>query len=78
MNYKDIIELSKEGNRASIDILVSDIYENNKLPIKGSLTASNFGGVALKTNDARNSSDLLAGVQGIIGEVVATLMYSSS
>ncbi|WP_144513181.1 type II pantothenate kinase [Bacillus sp. FJAT-22090] len=77
-NYKDIIELSREGNRASIDILVSDIYQNNKLPLKGSLTASNFGGVALKTKEARNNADVLAGVQGIIGEVVATLCIQAA
>ncbi|GGA26732.1 type II pantothenate kinase [Psychrobacillus lasiicapitis] len=77
-NYKDIIEQSKMGNRSSVDILVSDIYQNNKLPLKGSLTASNFGGVALKTHDTRNSTDMLAGVQGIIGEVVATLCIQAA
>lgn len=77
-DYKDIIELSKEGKRTSIDILVSDIYKHNKLPIKGSLTASNFGGVTLKSEEARNHSDLLAGVQGIIGEVVATLCIQAA
>ncbi|MEK4485528.1 type II pantothenate kinase [Psychrobacillus sp. FSL H8-0484] len=72
-NYEEIITLSKEGNRTSIDVLVSDIYKNNKLPINGSLTASNFGGVALKSGEDRSGADLLAGVQGIIGEVVASL-----
>lgn len=77
-DYKDTIELSKEGKRSSIDILVSDIYQHNKLPIKGSLTASNFGGITLKSEEARNHSDLLAGVQGIIGEVVATLCIQAA
>lgn len=77
-NYKDIIELSKKGNRSSIDVLVSDIYKNNKLPINGSLTASNFGGVVLKTEENRNNTDLLAGVQGIIGEVVASLCIQAA
>ncbi|WP_313890839.1 type II pantothenate kinase [Psychrobacillus sp.] len=73
VDYEEMIEISKEGSRTYIDVLVSDIYESNKLPIKGSLTASNFGGVALKKSDTKSNADLLAGVQGIIGEVVASL-----
>ncbi|MDF2067057.1 type II pantothenate kinase [Bacillus sp. Cr_A10] len=77
-DYKEMIELSDLGNRSSIDILVSDIYENNKLPINGSLTASNFGGVALKGNLNRRYEDYLSGVQGIIGEVVASLCIQAA
>ena len=77
-NYKEIVELSQEGNRSTIDVLVSDIYKNNKLPINGTLTASNFGGVALKSADNRNEADYLAGVQGIIGEVVASLCIQAA
>lgn len=77
-DYEEMIELSKKGDRAFIDVLVSDIYENNKLPIKGSLTASNYGGVALKAAKERNASDHLAGIQGMIGEVVASLCIQAA
>ncbi|WP_427138752.1 type II pantothenate kinase [Psychrobacillus psychrodurans] len=72
-DFEEIIKQSREGSRSEIDVLVSDIYKNNKLPIKGTLTASNFGGISLNNSNNRSSSDLLAGVQGIIGEVVASL-----
>lgn len=72
-DFEEIIKQSREGSRTAIDVLVSDIYKNNKLPIKGTLTASNFGGISLNTENDTSSSDLLAGVQGIIGEVVASL-----
>ncbi|MBD7944314.1 MULTISPECIES: type II pantothenate kinase [Psychrobacillus] len=77
-NYKEMIALSKDGKRSTIDVLVSDIYKDNKLPITGSLTASNFGGVTLKPEQARSRADLLAGIQGIIGEVVATLCIQAA
>jgi len=72
-DFDEIIKQSRAGSRATIDVLVSDIYKNNKLPIKGTLTASNFGGISLNTATDNSASDLLAGVQGIIGEVVASL-----
>lgn len=72
-SYEQIIEQSKTGNRSVIDILVSDIYARNELPINGSLTASNFGGVAWKSHENIRSADYLSGIQGIIGEVVASL-----
>ena len=72
-DYEEIIQQSKAGSRTAIDVLVNDIYKNNKLPINGTLTASNFGGISLNAKENTSSSDLLAGVQGIIGEVVASL-----
>jgi len=72
-NFEEIVNHSLAGSRSSIDVLVSDIYKNNKLPIKGTLTASNFGAISLNAENDTNPSDLLAGVQGIIGEVVASL-----
>ncbi|MEK3977615.1 type II pantothenate kinase [Psychrobacillus sp. FSL K6-2836] len=72
-DFEEIIKQSLAGSRTKIDVLVSDIYKNNKLPLKGTLTASNFGGISLNTDNNNSSSDLLAGVQGIIGEVVASL-----
>ncbi|MFJ7826370.1 type II pantothenate kinase [Psychrobacillus sp. NPDC096623] len=72
-DFEEIIKQSRVGSRSDVDVLVSDIYKNNKLPIKGTLTASNFGGIALNPNSDSSATDLLAGVQGIIGEVVASL-----
>lgn len=72
-DFDEIIKQSRDGSRTAIDVLVSDIYKDNKLPIKGTLTASNFGGISLNNSNNTSPSDLLAGVQGIIGEVVASL-----
>ncbi|MFF2752827.1 type II pantothenate kinase [Psychrobacillus sp. NPDC058041] len=77
-SYEEMINLSKSGSREFIDILVSDIYESNKLPLNGSLTASNFGGVALKSTENKSHADYLSGLQGIIGEVVASLCIQAA
>lgn len=77
-DFRKLVELSELGNRSSIDVLVSDIYESNKLPINGSLTASNFGGVALKKTHEKSTADYISGVQGMIGEVVASLCIQAA
>lgn len=77
-DFEEIMKQSKMGSRAEIDVLVSDIYKNNKLPINGTLTASNFGGISINHKKNKSNSDLLAGVQGMIGEVVASLCIQAA
>ncbi|WP_342541675.1 type II pantothenate kinase [Paenisporosarcina sp. FSL H8-0542] len=71
--FKQIVELSATGSRAEVDMLVSDIYYGNKTPIDGGLTASNFGDAGLRPFLERSREDILATVQGLVGEVISTL-----
>ena len=71
-HFEDVIPLTKVGSRKELDITVGDIYGGILSPIDNSLTASNFGKVAI-TDSNYNSSDILATVQGLVGEVVTAL-----
>lgn len=71
--FLDIVNLSAKGSRAEVDMLVSDIYFGNKTPIDGGLTASNFGDAGLRPLLERSKEDILATVQGLVGEVISTL-----
>ena len=71
-HFEDVIPLTKVGTRKELDITVGDIYGGILSPIDNNLTASNFGKAAI-TESNYNSSDILATVQGLVGEVVTAL-----
>ncbi|MGQ7874972.1 type II pantothenate kinase [Bacillus sp. 1A] len=71
-HFEDVIPLTKLGSRKELDITVGDIYGGILSPIDNSLTASNFG-KATKTDSNFSSADILATVQGLVGEVVTAL-----
>ncbi|MGB3261841.1 type II pantothenate kinase [Paenisporosarcina sp.] len=71
--FQQIVQLSASGSRSEVDMLVSDIYYGNKTPIDGGLTASNFGDAGLRPLLERSKEDILATVQGLVGEVISTL-----
>ncbi|MCM3737876.1 type II pantothenate kinase [Bacillus cytotoxicus] len=71
-NFDEIVKYSKLGSRTNLDIKVSDIYSEIKSPIAGDLTASNFGNASISKGN-NNISDLIATVQGLVGEVITTL-----
>lgn len=76
--FEEIVKVSANGSRADVDILVSDIYFGNKTPIDGGLTASNFGDAGLNTDITRSKEDLLASIQGLVGEVISTLSIQAA
>ena len=71
--FDEIVNFSAAGSRSEVDMLVSDIYFGNKTPIDGGLTASNFGDAGLRPLMERSKEDVLATVQGLVGEVISTL-----
>ncbi|MBJ7997973.1 type II pantothenate kinase [Bacillus mycoides] len=71
-HFEDVIPLTKIGSRNSLDITVGDIYGGILSPLDNNLTASNFG-KAIITDSNYSSSDILATVQGLVGEVVTAL-----
>ena len=71
-HFEDVIPLTKVGSRKELDITVGDIYSGILSPIDNNLTASNFGKAAI-SESKYNSSDILATIQGLVGEVVTAL-----
>ncbi|MGG0654915.1 type II pantothenate kinase [Rummeliibacillus pycnus] len=74
-DYQEVLQLAKDGNRQGIDLLVQDIYQGMDTPseLKPTLTASNFGKVGIKEFEKYEQADILATVQGLVGEVITTL-----
>ena len=72
-DYNVIRDLASKGNREEIDLRVSDIYQGMDTPIDGHLTASNFGKVGITEDIKQQPEDILATVQGLVGEVITTL-----
>lgn len=76
--FTDITERASRGERGGIDLLVQDIYQGTDTPISGTLTASNFGKVAISEQETYAINDMLATVQGLVGEVITTLSIQLS
>ena len=72
-SFEEVTKLAQHGERDHIDLLVKDIYQGMDTPISGSLTASNFGKVAITEKAQYRKEDLLATTQGLVGEVITTL-----
>lgn len=74
-DYEKVIELANSGNRQGIDLLVQDIYQGMDTPkeLKPTLTASNFGKVGINATKKYQPIDILATIQGLVGEVISTL-----
>lgn len=72
-DFSEIKNRASEGNREDIDLLVKDIYQGMDTPISGDLTASNFGKVGITDEHYYEPNDILATVQGLVGEVITTL-----
>lgn len=72
-DYEEINTLANSGTRHEIDLLVKDIYQGMDTPISGDLTASNFGKVGIVERINFPKADVLATVQGLVGEVISTL-----
>ncbi|AMW99430.1 MULTISPECIES: type II pantothenate kinase [Rummeliibacillus] len=73
INYQEILQLAKKGSRMGIDLLVQDIYQGMETPISPTLTASNFGKVGINDVLEYRTEDILATIQGLVGEVITTL-----
>lgn len=72
-DFNEIKAHAATGNRDQIDLLVEDIYQGTDMPLDGKLTASNFGKVGIVGAIQHDKSDVLATVQGLVGEVITTL-----
>jgi type II pantothenate kinase len=73
IGFDDLCELARRGSRRCVDLLVSDIYGPGQIPLKGDLTAANFGRLAQSAEAPLEPADLAAGVMGLVGENVALI-----
>jgi type II pantothenate kinase len=69
--YSQLAEQAKEGDRATIDLLVKDIYHPGEPPIEGTLTASNFA--KAEKLAAHSESDMMAALVNMIAETIVLL-----
>jgi type II pantothenate kinase len=67
-DHATLATLAFGGDRRRIDLLVSDIYEKNEVPLAGDLTAANLGRVR-----SREPRDVANAITGLIGENVGLL-----
>ena len=72
-DFNEITRKAEQGNRDYIDLFVKDIFQGMVPPIEGHLTASNFGKVNIEKGVKHEQEDLLATIQGLVGEVITTL-----
>ena len=72
-DFTIITTLAAKGDRSAIDLLVKDILQGMEPPLDGSLTASNLGKVGITQVVEHPVEDMLATVQGLVGEVITTL-----
>lgn len=71
--FSEITANAALGSREGIDLFVKDIFKGMEPPIEGHLTASNFGNVNILENRQYETENLLATIQGLVGEVITTL-----
>ncbi|RHW37652.1 type II pantothenate kinase [Lysinibacillus yapensis] len=71
--FSEITANAALGSREGIDLFVKDIFKGMEPPIEGHLTASNFGNVNILEHVQYEPNDLLATIQGLVGEVITTL-----
>ena len=77
-NFDELCTLASAGTRDNVDLLVSDIYREGKLPLPAAATAAAFGKLSLADHqrtdfDDPSREDLAAGVMHLVGENVALM-----
>ena len=70
-DFASIAALAAEGDRRTVDLLVSDIYRPGGIPLTGDLTAANFGRLSRTEAPRPRPEDLAHAVMGLVGENVA-------
>ncbi len=67
-DHAALVALAAKGDRRRVDLLVSDIYGPDELPLSGDLTASNLGRVR-----SRDPRDVAHAIIGLIGENIGLI-----
>jgi type II pantothenate kinase len=76
-HWERFCALAEAGDRAHVDLLVSDIYGAGEIPLIGDATASAFGRIA-QTGRRASPEDLAAAVMHLVAENVALICHGLS
>jgi type II pantothenate kinase len=86
-SHDELTALAARGNRGHIDLLISDIYAKNAIPIAGEATAASFGKLARaleQTSPATGAAllarreDLAAAIMVLVAENIALIANASA
>jgi type II pantothenate kinase len=75
-DFSTLVNLSVNGERGKVDLLVKDIYYPDEPPIPGALTASNFAKSA--ANAPSSPADQMASVLNMISETITLLTVQTA
>lgn len=76
-DFERLCQLAEKGDRARVDLLVSDIYGAGEIPLIGDATASAFGRLARGRAEV-STEDLAAAVMHLVAENVALVCHGLS
>ncbi len=73
--FDEVSRLAQNGNRAQVDLVVSDIYRPGEIPLDDELTAASFGklGHPSMTPESKRPENLAAAIMGLVGENVGLI-----
>jgi type II pantothenate kinase len=72
-DFEAIATLAAEGDRARVDLLISDIYPEGDFLLPGSVNAASFGKLARRGAPPVDRADLAHGIMGLVGENVGLI-----
>ena len=74
--YDELCRLAGQGNRRSVDLLVSDVYAENQLPLPGDVTAASFAKLAQPSSgEPPPARDVAHAIMGMVGENVGLICF---
>ncbi|MFT5442111.1 MAG: type II pantothenate kinase [Myxococcota bacterium] len=82
-DFEHVCRLAASGERAQVDLVVSDIYKPGEIALPNELTAASFGKLGLSLNDdqVHKPEHLAAAILGLVGEniglICAGLSYAT-
>jgi type II pantothenate kinase len=76
MDFSTLVNLSGNGERGKVDLLVKDIYYPEEPPIPGELTASNFAKSAAIASSS--PADQMASILNMISETITLLTVQTA
>ncbi len=80
-DFESVCRLAEKGDRAEVDLLVSDIYRAGEIPLIGDATASAFGRLARQPGGrgaGASDEDLASAIMSLVAENVALICHGLS
>ena len=71
--FEELAALAAAGDRARVDLLVSDVYPQGLAELPGAANAASFGKLARPALPQPDASDLAGALMALVGENVALL-----